>query len=418
MKLRTFLRTDKLPLSSQPRVFTDALTRLSIFLAAVAGHYLYIDGGEFSYINGDSVVDQYSSSTLSIDLSEDWENGTVVFHSTSKPSDAPNLSYNSLWYDEKNDIFYSGATGRVSQFGNGPVPPTPAIWSFKPDGMGGGTWNQEIGSNDPAWDRILRSYKGYTAAGGDSAFVVAGLASAFTSKDFQYVSNDIQLPGLVQFNMTTKKLTNSTVRGFTSDGEGDLGQMHYVPSFGPNGVFLVMGGERRNRNFDFSNIWVYEAVTNRWYNQTATGNLPEPRREFCVAGVNSTNETYEIFLYGGHDGNLGSDAIPYDEIFILSLPAFRWFKVDYPPQSPRGGHSCNAVGGSQVISIGGIDANSKVSLGDTDEITESTFNSTADPFAQGLGIFNMTTLQWADHYMANAPPYEQSDLIKNFYSNK
>ncbi|KAL8955730.1 MAG: hypothetical protein Q9183_006540 [Haloplaca sp. 2 TL-2023] len=76
----------------------------------------------------------------------------------------------------------------------------------------------------------------------------------------------------------------------------------------------------------------------------------------------STNAVHR-FLYGGYDGNVGSKAIPFDEIYILSLPAFRWFKVDYPPQLPRNGHSCNSVGGSQIISIGGSDSNAQIGTG-------------------------------------------------------
>ncbi|KAL8686006.1 MAG: hypothetical protein Q9218_007408, partial [Villophora microphyllina] len=121
-------------------------------------------------------------------------------------------------------------------------------------------------------------------------------------------------------------------------------------------------------------------------------------------------------MYGGYNGNLGYRAIPYDEVYVLSLPAFYWFKVDYPPQHPRDGHSCNAVGGSQIITVGGQDANSKISTGYEKDIHQSAFNSSADPFAQGLGIFDMTTLAWADHYTANAPPYTQSDTVRKFYS--
>ena len=92
-------------------------------------------------------------------------------------------------------------------------------------------------------------------------------------------------------------------------------------------------------------------------------------------------------------------------------------KVQYPPSSPRGGHTCDAVGGSQIISIGGFDVNSAVYTGSYNAIRQSTFNST-DPFAQGLGIFNMTSLAWEDHYTANAPAYVQSEPIRTFYADK
>ena len=122
------------------------------------------------------------------------------------------------------------------------------------------------------------------------------------------------------------------------------------------------------------------------------------------------------FVYAGWDGNLGSRAIQYDTINILTLPAFHWITVPYNPQNPRHGHSCNAVGGSQIISIGGVDSNSNITSGALPEIIRSTFDSAPDPFAQGLAIFDMTTLTFANQYTAVAPPYEQSEVVKQFYA--
>ena len=122
------------------------------------------------------------------------------------------------------------------------------------------------------------------------------------------------------------------------------------------------------------------------------------------------------FVYAGWSGILGSIAIQYDTINILTLPAFHWIEVPYDPQNPRHGHSCNAVGGSQIISIGGVDSNSNVTGGDYPDLTKSTFNTAPDPFAQGLAIFDMTTLSFAKQYTAMAPPYEQSALVKQVYA--
>lgn len=122
------------------------------------------------------------------------------------------------------------------------------------------------------------------------------------------------------------------------------------------------------------------------------------------------------FVYAGWGTELGSAAIPFDTVNILTLPAFHWISVPYNPNHPRLGHSCNAVGGSQIISIGGVDANPQMTTGSSEAIYKNTFNSTPDPFSQGLAIFDMTSLSFADHYSANAPPYEQSSVIKDFYS--
>ncbi len=239
-----------------------------------------------------------ASTTLSIDLFEDWTNGSVVIHTTSKPDGAPILSRPGFAYDESNDIFYSGWAGRASGFADTPEPPPVALWSFKPDGTGGGAWNKEIGNTDPTFDDLTRSFNGYQAYGGDRALVLGGVSTYQTSPATSQLEDDVKLPGLVQLNMATKTFTNSTARAFNDGQNGLQGQMHYVPAFGPNGIFLMMGGSSfpvvDENLVDLSSIWAYEPVTDKWFNQTATGNIPEKRLDFCTAGVNSTNGTYEM----------------------------------------------------------------------------------------------------------------------------
>ena len=72
------------------------------------------------------------------------------------------------------------------------------------------------------------------------------------------------------------------------------------------------------------------------------------------------------------------------------------------------------MGGSQIISIEGVDSNFHLTGGDN--FIKSTFDSAPDSFAQGLAIFDMTTLSFVDQYTADAPPYEQSEEVKQFYA--
>jgi len=53
--------------------------------------------------------------------------------------------------------------------------------------------------------------------------------------------------------------------------------------------------------------------------------------------------------------------------------------------------------------VGGKDSNPKITTGPVNKIAMSVYDSTQDPFAQGLAIFDMTALAWADKYTANAP---------------
>lgn len=213
-------------------------------------------------------------------------NHTVILHTTNKPLQAPKLSSASLWYDEQKGLFYSGAIGRTPYF-NSPKPAGVSLWSFKPNGIGSGTWKEEIPEGDSVWNNLTRSTFGYQSSNAHTALVLGGAIAE--------VSTAILQPGLLEFDMRTRQFTNSSATGFNANGTGVAGQMHFVPSFGPNGLFLIMGGYNgSDYHYAFDNIWVYEAVTHEWYNQTASGNVPEGRREFCVAGVNSTDGTYEM----------------------------------------------------------------------------------------------------------------------------
>ena len=110
---------------------------------------------------------------------------------------------------------------------------------------------------------------------------------------------------------------------------------------------------------------------------------------------------------------LGPIAVQYDTISILTLPAFHWISVPYGPRNPRHGLTCVPVGGGQILTIGGLD--SAVNDPSNGPLLGA-FSGSPDPFTQGLGIFDMTTLKWAEQYTAQAPVYEQSHLVQQFYS--
>ena len=76
------------------------------------------------------------------------------------------------------------------------------------------------------------------------------------------------------------------------------------------------------------------------------------------------------------------------------------------------GHTCHAVGGSQILIVGGLDANPPLTSGDSELIIKRTFN-TKDPFEQGLAVFDKQTLQFKDVYTASGlATYEQSDEVQ------
>lgn len=132
-----------------------------------------------------------------------------------------------------------------------------------------------------------------------------------------------------------------------------------------------------------------------------------------MTGLASTNKTYEILVYAGWGGNLGSIAVPYDEAYVLTLPGFQWFKASYPASSPRHGLSCNPVGGGQIMTTGGVDSSKN---GPTN-LYLNTFDS-RDPFTQGLNIFDMNSLKFTNSYSAKPAAYTQAKVVANYYASK
>jgi hypothetical protein len=120
-------------------------------------------------------------------------------------------------------------------------------------------------------------------------------------------------------------------------------------------------------------------------------------------------------MYGGRiphsDGNLTnaqvSENTNLDEVWVLSLPAFVWFKANYAANQTRGRHTCEIVGNRQMLSIGGTDPND-ANVGQL----------TKDPMAQGLQIFDLTRMAWTSGYDANAPPYQSPQVVKDWYAAK
>lgn len=214
-----------------------------------------------------------------------------MISSISKPNGVANLNYPSLWYHDSEQLLYLGFTGSSSSFSidNLPSAPSQSIWTFGVDSAGTGSWNEIIIPSDAVWSSTHRPNRGYTAFGDDSAYVLGGSTQPSNSTSL--------LPGMVQFDMGAKSFSNiSSSTGATGPGgaPGYQGAMQYVPTFGPSGLFISMGGADDGGLIDFGTVLVFDQSGGGWYNQTTRGSKPAPRVNFCTAGIASTNNTYEM----------------------------------------------------------------------------------------------------------------------------
>ena len=241
--------------------------------------------------------DGLASTLLSIDLSHNWTNSTVAFQSTTKPDGAPNLNGPSLWYHESENLIYSGFAGWNSSFGNDLGLPPLSLRTFRPDGTGSGAWNEIIDAGSSVWSQLTRPGQPLMGFGASNAWVLGGFASEGVGPD----SPENLIPGMTQFDMTSRSFDNSSVKCCNATGSIYKGALQHVPPFGPTGMFIAMGGRNGMTNnggdaglIDFGTVSVFDPTTQQWWNQTTTGSKPSPRVEFCTAGINSTSGTYEM----------------------------------------------------------------------------------------------------------------------------
>jgi hypothetical protein len=185
----------------------------------------------------------------------------------------------------------------------------------QPDNAGSGTWTEVIDANNAsAWGNLVCTSGGMQSYDDESAYVLGGVAD----------QSGVWVPGMVEFDMTLRNFTNHSTSSTTSSDLSGINKvsLQYVPWFGPQGIYAAMGGWTRSSSNFLGTVHVYDAAAQEWYKQKTTGTASSSRVELCTAGVNSTNGTFEIFMYAGWDGN--NYGIQDDTIHILSLPAFHW----------------------------------------------------------------------------------------------
>ncbi|KAH0563239.1 hypothetical protein GP486_002194 [Trichoglossum hirsutum] len=397
----------------------------------VIGNTLYIDGGEeVILVDGVKSLRPPVNKTLSIDLSTSWSNSTPpAVRVIDKDSSCPSLNLVTLWANPASNTFYAygGELSYLVPYIDGSTIPQESFWAFTVDGNGGGGWHQLDVSSDPTWSTLTRTGGGLGAAGPNAGYNLGGYADSRTSQKTN-IDGFVPIPGIQSYNYTSGAWSNNSALGYSKFGTAQLGGMVHVPTWGPAGILVVIGGQTSPLDkwgddttmVPLSNISVFEPQSQTWYHQIATGDIPSNRDRFCLVGVQGgDNSTYEIFLYGGHVGGGvyggGNQSGPVvqaneglDQVYVLSLPGFVWIQANYTSKDPRAFQKCHVVGGRQLLSVGGINS-SFVSL-------YGAFNDT-DPYPHGLKVFDMTEMKWTETFNASAAAYVPPDVVTTYYKD-
>ncbi|MCJ1346403.1 hypothetical protein MMC31_004619 [Peltigera leucophlebia] len=299
------------------------------------------------------------------------------------------LNSQALWLDNKKNSIYcfGGDSSRAKNYGI--EAPLESIWSFFPDGKGAGSWKEVLGPTvgKPFPPEILRRTSGAVSSDESHGYYLGGWANNYTSRS---LTTEMFRPtlGLLTLNFSDLTLKTTSDGG---DGSGLManrrhtsGQMVNLPDYGPGGVLILLGGGMSSNLLAFNNITIYDKAQQK-------------------------------FMYGGViDYRVGPKAENSDQVYILSIPAFQWFQANYPPAHSRAIHTCHSTKTNQMIIIGGVDPTHDITwVGDADWEDEP-----RDPWAEGIGVFDMTALKFKDSYEANTKPYEPPEMIQSFYNDK
>jgi uncharacterized membrane protein YgcG len=377
---------------------------------------VYIDGGEVSYSNSSEtggVEYQYSDSLIYIDITADFSPSSATVASIDKPDGVSNLVQGGLWVDGDAGTLYTGFAGFGPALGDEAEQPQ-GLWSFQPGSDGSeGTWTNLNDTTDTFFTTDKRPFGAPVASGNGTAFLLGGLDVFGTWH--------VPVSGLLSYNFSSQTMTNTTVSTST-DGFLQMGSMQYVPNFGSAGILVSAGGNHGYQKSSgewasnwqaFDTVQVFDIASSTWYDQITTGTVPPFRMQYCMTGAASSNRTYEILVYAGWNNTLGDYATSFDAAYVLSLPSFNWFKADYTASNPRHGLTCEHIGGGQVLTIGGLDT----SQYDASNQYRGVFH-TKDPFPQGLGIFDLSSMSFTDAFEANKTTYDYADALSTYYQTR
>ncbi|RPA75607.1 hypothetical protein BJ508DRAFT_214325, partial [Ascobolus immersus RN42] len=323
------------------RLQVFASPRLTGFSAAQVGDRLYIDGG-FINISDRDFTNYTNQYLLSFDLANDTTRMPEMTKSVTKPLTVPSLINGALWADSTN--------GRLFAFGgmypNMLPPDDPAVWSFD-------TWNSTWTKLASPGARILRpaSAMSTSVEWQGKAYMLGGFVGSRTTRG--WTGNDWILKDMLIYNMVENTWRNDSGPRTNPRFEGTL---VYVPA-GDSGLLVSFGGmysDGGSLNYTdapMSEVDIYDISGGRWYSAEADGDVPAARRRFC-AGVASAPDggSHNIYLFGG--GPASGDDKGFGDVYILSLPSFRWIKwFDGGP--PHNSLTCNVINNSQMLVIGG-----------------------------------------------------------------
>jgi hypothetical protein len=238
--------------------------------------------------------------TFSIDLSQSWTIETISARNINKPQAMTAARRPPLWYNpQSNLVMERGGWAYVADA-------SLFLWSFTPDGEGGAAWS--LDQSSAAAQQLSPTFGSAFTASATNFYGLSGAVPGVlnTSSDPLNPYGFAASEGLVTYDFASSGWENTSSLGGSQAGYFVQSQALFMPNFGKAGLLAILGGDSPlNQSYeyeegaslvDMSNITIYDVDSDTWYYQIATGSVPPPRSEFCVAGLAPTdNSSYEMY---------------------------------------------------------------------------------------------------------------------------
>ncbi|KAF1846853.1 uncharacterized protein K460DRAFT_425442 [Cucurbitaria berberidis CBS 394.84] len=319
---------------------------------------LYIDGGLVYYGHDvqPSRPPQTNTWLIYKDLSNSYPDFPPQYSNLTKSRDVPSVSGGILWPDLVNKVFYQYG----GEYTNTTAQSFGTLWFY--DTIYN-SWNRSAGSGASQAQVSWPAFGAGTTNDEGIGYYYGGYLNE--NSDSRWKGNPLMLGSIVSYNMSEGTWRNHTY-DLTPRAEGSL---QYIPA-GERGMLVYFGGVERINSATSYQIHLFDLANERWYTQTTTGDIPQPRRGFCAGVVwAADHSSYNIYLFGG----IGTNETALEDVWVLSLPSFTWIYWYPKPKATTfaGGKawtSCDIINRSQMIVMGGYYTNATQPMCDIPKI--------------------------------------------------
>ncbi|KAE9981857.1 hypothetical protein EG327_006067 [Venturia inaequalis] len=407
---------------------------------------IFVDGGVQLFRKAGNTWLGFNKYMFEIDLSKPWDTRTNFsekrigrFGDSSMGSNPPNMIRGGLWRGPPNDsrlFTFGGSTFLANTTDVDWKPPTDdkySLWSYDTASM---KWAQYDVSyaipRRPNWGSVAEavdlgigfSLNGQIDRGSSNVMYtmgeyVGGSLSNTSNEQTTYVG------GLSIIDMYGKV----TARNTSTESLGPprvAGGLVYAPGFGKtvNGSLITFGGmhsvDLSNNGFRNGALIGFESVSlcdswqeqnPVWFSQPTSGEIPPPRIDFCVLPMPKSpkdGSSFNFYMYGGYDPIRN---IMYDDVWVISLPSFKWIKLNAGGSGPRFGHSCHWASVSHMISIGGSLDAAMYGVETSNQAPPNLETMKCDP-VEGVKIFDLNLGTWGTFLPGpQSPPYRVPEQV-------